>query len=76
MSRADLARALDITRSTASSIVANLVADGRVTELAAPDPEEAPQRTGRPGIRVALNTGRFRPKQGLASTRPGQLARV
>ena len=54
MSRAALARRLEITRSTASSIVANLVADGRVKELSAPAEEDA-QRTGRPGIRVALD---------------------
>lgn len=55
MSRADLARALGLNRSTTGSIVANLLADALVVERA--DPKRGPPvaRTGRPGIDVALN---------------------
>ncbi|EIE52383.1 ROK family transcriptional regulator [Salipiger aestuarii] len=54
MSRADLARALNMTRSTSSSIVATLLDEGRVQEIE----EQAGRRenrTGRPSIRLRLN---------------------
>jgi predicted NBD/HSP70 family sugar kinase len=55
MSRADLARRLGLTRSTASSIVGHLVGAGLIEE----NPDEAPDRgnrTGRPGTDLRLNT--------------------
>lgn len=54
MSRADLARALRMTRSTSSSIVATLLDEGRVQEI---DDSGAAResRTGRPSIRLRLN---------------------
>jgi predicted NBD/HSP70 family sugar kinase len=53
MSRADLARALDLTRSTASSLIAQLLADGLVVER--PDVERGEVvRTGRPGIAISI----------------------
>ncbi|GAA4219211.1 putative NBD/HSP70 family sugar kinase [Sagittula marina] len=60
MSRADLARELDVTRSTAGSIVASLIEAGKVEEF---DPkavpglnpgENHPIRTGRPAIQLRL----------------------
>lgn len=55
MSRADLARKLGLTRSTASSIVADLVSGGLVREDEAESPDRA-NRTGRPGTDLRLNT--------------------
>lgn len=55
MSRADLARKLGLTRSTASSIVADLVGGGLVREDEAESPDRA-NRTGRPGTDLRLNT--------------------
>lgn len=55
MSRAELARDLGLTRSTASSIVAGLVREGFVAEAA--EPMERDGRTGRPGTQVRLNPG-------------------
>lgn len=54
MSRADLARELDLTRSTASSIVASLLKAGKVLETDEPDEERA-NRTGRPAILLRMN---------------------
>ncbi|ADZ93159.1 ROK family transcriptional regulator [Marinomonas mediterranea] len=54
MSRADLARELGVTRSTASSIVASLMASGLVIDEASP-PDSNPIRTGRPSKRVELH---------------------
>lgn len=54
MSRADLARELDLTRATASSIVANLIAAGQVIEIAE-DVSAREARTGRPSVQIALN---------------------
>lgn len=61
MSRADLARDLRVTRSTASSIVASLIGNGQVLEQdssANPDigaSDHRGQRTGRPAIQLRLN---------------------
>lgn len=53
LSRADLARELSVTRSTASSIVASLIESGHVHEF---DDDLSPRRrTGRPSIRIGLN---------------------
>jgi predicted NBD/HSP70 family sugar kinase len=52
MSRADLARHLGLTRSTTSSIIGNLLAEGLVTER--PIQRQQDSRTGRPGITVEL----------------------
>ncbi|WP_051329140.1 ROK family transcriptional regulator [Geminicoccus roseus] len=53
LSRADLARALDLTRSTASSLINQLLADGLVVER--PDAGRAEVvRTGRPGIAISI----------------------
>lgn len=55
MSRADLARRLGLTRSTASSIVTHLVDAGLVQE--APErTADRGNRTGRPGTDLRLNT--------------------
>lgn len=54
MSRADLARELELTRATASSIVANLIEAGQVIEIAEDVPSKN-TRTGRPSIQIALN---------------------
>lgn len=54
MSRADIARVLKLTRSTASSIVASLIAEGQVQEVSADDSDRE-QKTGRPGISLHLN---------------------
>lgn len=54
MSRADLARELGLTRSTASSIVASLVQDGLVREDQSETPERN-SRSGRPGTDLSLN---------------------
>ncbi|SFC79934.1 ROK family transcriptional regulator [Tropicimonas isoalkanivorans] len=54
MSRADLARDLGLTRSTASSIVASLLEAGSVLETNEPDPDRA-NKTGRPAIFLRLN---------------------
>lgn len=53
MSRADLARALDLTRSTAGSIVSGLIEAGLLRESGPGDDPEA--RLGRPSIGVELN---------------------
>lgn len=52
MSRAELARRLALTRSTAGNIVVELVRQGLVVEGS--DVEQADNRTGRPGLLVAL----------------------
>ncbi|RUT31375.1 ROK family transcriptional regulator [Arsenicitalea aurantiaca] len=55
MSRADLARALGLNRSTTGNIIANLRADALVIErpdMARPDGET---RTGRPGIHIEID---------------------
>ena len=54
MSRAELARRLGLTRSTASSIVADLVGAGLVAEDTN-EPQDRGSRTGRPG-QFAPNT--------------------
>lgn len=55
MSRADLARELAITRSTASRIVASLLASGvLVEETDSGADQDRPARSGRPSIRLAL----------------------
>ena len=54
MSRADIARVLELTRSTASSIVASLISEGQVQEVSADDSDRE-QKTGRPGISLRLN---------------------
>lgn len=54
MSRADLARELGLTRSTASRIAAELIEEGRVIERAE-DGAARGQRSGRPAIRLQLN---------------------
>jgi predicted NBD/HSP70 family sugar kinase len=55
MSRADLARQLKITRSTASRIVASLIASGVLVEdLDGGAGAERPARSGRPAIRLGL----------------------
>ncbi|HEX2525152.1 MAG TPA: ROK family transcriptional regulator [Geminicoccus sp.] len=53
MSRADLARALDMTRSTASSLISQLLADGLVVERLDAERGEV-VRTGRPGIAISI----------------------
>ncbi|WP_068115800.1 ROK family transcriptional regulator [Tropicimonas marinistellae] len=56
MSRADIARELGVTRSTASALVASLVDIGLLTD--APDGTTEPdteKRTGRPGTRICVN---------------------
>lgn len=55
MSRADLARRLELTRSTASSIVAALVNAGLVEEDTTDMPDRG-SRTGRPGTDLRLRT--------------------
>lgn len=58
MSRADIARELGVTRSTASAIVASLIEFGLLTEAtSAPADSEASKRTGRPGTKICLNAG-------------------
>jgi predicted NBD/HSP70 family sugar kinase len=52
MSRADLARGLGMTRSTASSLIGQLLADGFVVER--PDAARSEVRAGRPGIAIAI----------------------
>ncbi len=54
MSRADLARELGLTRSTASRIAAALIEEGQVVERAEDDAARG-QRSGRPAIRLELN---------------------
>lgn len=55
MSRADLARKLGLTRSTASSIVGHLVDAGLVRADEVESPDRA-NRTGRPGTDLRLDT--------------------
>ncbi|WP_274626328.1 ROK family transcriptional regulator [Arvimicrobium flavum] len=55
MSRADLARRLGLTRSTASSIVADLIEAGLVEEDDTEAAEREVVRTGRPGTDLRLN---------------------
>lgn len=57
MSRADLARALGLNRSTTGNIIANLMADGMVVERTDLPRGDSPQRTGRPGIMIELDAG-------------------
>ncbi len=54
MSRADLARVLGLTRSTAGNLVSGLVQDGLVLE-GQDQPADQGSRTGRPGHHVRLN---------------------
>ena len=54
MSRADLARELSVTRSTASSIVSSLVGAGFLTEEEPERTGDKNARTGRPGILINL----------------------
>ncbi len=54
MSRADLARALGLTRATAGSLVSVLMAEGMIVE-GAKGKAPIPARTGRPGDNVQLN---------------------
>ncbi|MFT3974542.1 MAG: ROK family transcriptional regulator [Amaricoccus sp.] len=56
LSRAELARALRLNRSSSGHIVAALLASGLVRETAAAAPAE-PARVGRPGIRFELVPG-------------------
>lgn len=56
MSRADLARALGLNRSTMGNIVADLLAAGLVVERPG-EPRREDARTGRPGVVVDLNPG-------------------
>lgn len=56
MSRADLARALGLTRSTAGNLVSGLVQGGLVLEEQE-QPVDHGSRTGRPGQHVRLNPG-------------------
>lgn len=61
MSRADLARELDVTRATASSVVAALVKNNFLIERTsvkktAPTHEKKPNKTGRPGTYICLNS--------------------
>ncbi len=55
MSRADLARALGLNRSTTGSIVNTLLAESLVIERKRDRPPEPRAQTGRPGIDVELN---------------------
>ena len=54
MSRADLARALGLNRSTTGSIVNTLLAESLVIERKHDRPPEPRAQTGRPGIDVQL----------------------
>lgn len=53
LSRADMARALGVTRATIGHAVAELTASGLVLEAAEAEP--APARIGRPGVALRLN---------------------
>jgi predicted NBD/HSP70 family sugar kinase len=55
MSRASIARQLNLTRSTASSIVADLSKTGLLVECDQPSDDDQTRRTGRPGTIVRLN---------------------
>lgn len=55
MSRADLARALGLNRSTTGSIIANLLAESLVIEQTNQKRAASETRTGRPGIDIELN---------------------
>ena len=57
MSRADLARALGLNRSTTGSIVNTLIAESLVVERPLEKDGEPRTQTGRPGIDVELNPG-------------------
>ncbi len=61
LSRADMARALGITRATIGHAVAELTAAGLVLETPEPEPETQPEptpaRIGRPGVALRLNPG-------------------
>jgi predicted NBD/HSP70 family sugar kinase len=52
MSRAEVARDLNLTKSTLSSVVEGLIADDLILER---ELDSAPGRVGRPGIRIELN---------------------
>jgi predicted NBD/HSP70 family sugar kinase len=54
MSRADLARALRLNRSSAGHIIAALAADGLVRETDEATPEGGYARAGRPGVELEL----------------------
>jgi predicted NBD/HSP70 family sugar kinase len=55
MSRADLARALGLNRSTTGNIITSLMTDGLAVERPGPPPGEVAARTGRPGIQVQID---------------------
>ncbi|WP_061931840.1 ROK family transcriptional regulator [Aureimonas sp. AU22] len=57
MSRASLARALGLTRSTVGNIVSELVAEGWLAESPPSHEAERSARTGRPGTLVRLRAG-------------------
>ncbi|HZZ63166.1 MAG TPA: ROK family transcriptional regulator [Roseiarcus sp.] len=57
MSRADLARALGLNRSTTGSIVSTLLAESLAVERPVNKNGEPRAQTGRPGIEVELNPG-------------------
>lgn len=57
MSRADLARALGLNRSTTGSIVSTLLAESLAVERHSDKNGEPRGQTGRPGIEVELNPG-------------------
>ena len=56
LSRADLARALGLNRSSSGNIIAELLATSLVQEVPYPDPgsSDAPRAAGRPGIALEL----------------------
>lgn len=56
MTRAEIARELDVMRSTAGSLVATLLDEGFLRE--GPDMAQAPREIGRPGTRVELNAAK------------------
>lgn len=55
MSRADLARELKLTRSTASSIAASLIEAGKLVEIDETLDRTRARRTGRPAILLEMN---------------------
>ena len=57
MSRADLARRLNLNRASVGYIIQDLLTAGLVRERSGPDGGGAPVRAGRPGIVVELDPG-------------------
>lgn len=57
MSRADLARELNLTRSTTSSIAVSLIEAGKLIEVNETVNKTQVRRTGRPGIFLKMNPG-------------------